>query len=126
MSNIDVKQITPIERLRIFVKWARGRGLCKSENDFERQCTLNNKYIANNYSTSKGNLSTATLARITRTFPQLNLAWLCTGEGDMIMRTLEKNTDYKAMYEAAMQQIEALSRIINSIAHSLQNEPKND
>ena len=107
---------TPIQRLRKFVKWARMQNLCKSEYDFERQCSLSPKYITNNYNTSKGNIGTEMLRRIIRVFPQLNLTWLCTGEGSMISNSNSSlNMDYKKAYEGAMMQIEALNQIINKL-----------
>lgn len=107
---------TPIMRLREFVAWAQGRGMCRSEFDFERQCSLSPKYIGNNSRTGKGNIGTEVLGRITTAYPQLNLAWLCTGNGPMLAdggSTL--NADYKQAYEAAMAQIEALNRIIKQL-----------
>ena len=112
-----IKQPTPIQRLREFVKWAQGQGLCKSEYDFERQCSLSPKYICNNMHTGKGNIGTEMLGRIIRVFPQLNLAWICTGEGAMTLDGDDSmmNADYKQAYEGAMLQIEALNRIIKQL-----------
>ncbi len=104
---------TPIERLRDFVKWAQSQGLCKSEYDFERQCGLSAKYISNNAHTGKGNIGTEMLGRIVRAFPQLNLIWLCTGDGAMTTQGGgDLNADYKQAYELAMQQINILNNII--------------
>jgi hypothetical protein len=104
---------TPIQRLREFVKWAQSQGLCKSEYDFERICGLSPKYISNNMHTGKGNIGTEMLGRIIKAFPQLNLAWICTGEGAMAMQGGgDLNADYKLAYEAAMQQINVLNNII--------------
>lgn len=106
-------QQTPIQRLRAFVQWAQTQGLCKSEYDFERKSSLSAKYISNNTHTGKGNIGTEMLGRIVRVFPQLNLAWLCTGEGAMtIQGGGDLNADYKQAYEAAMQQINVLNNII--------------
>lgn len=109
---------TPIERLRAFVQWAQSQGLCKSEYDFERKCSLSAKYISNNMHTGKGNIGTEMLGRIVRVFPQLNLAWLCTGDGAMLTSGGENNAlnaDYKQAYEGAMMQVEALNRIIKQL-----------
>lgn len=108
---------TPIQRLRAFVQWAQSQGLCKSEYDFERQCSLSAKYISNNMHTGKGNIGTEMLGRIVKAFPQLNLAWICTGDGPMLMQSGDStlNADYKQAYEAAMMQIEALNRIIKQL-----------
>lgn len=118
MTNENaIKQSTPILRLREFVRWAQSQGLCKSENDFERQCSLSQKYISNNMHTGKGNIGTEMLGRIVKAFPQLNLAWICTGEGAMVLQGGDNafNADYKQAYEAAMMQIEALNKIIKQL-----------
>lgn len=108
---------TPIQRLRDFVMWAQSQGLCKSEYDFERKCSLCPKYISNNASTGKGNIGTEMLGRIVRVFPQINLAWLCTGTGAMLTTGDNNvlNADYKQAYEGAMMQVEALNRIIRRL-----------
>ncbi len=108
---------TPIQRLRDFVKWAQSQGMCKSEFDFERKCGLSAKYIANNANTGKGNIGSKMLGRIVKAFPQLNLAWICTGSGSMLMQGGDNalNADYKQAYEGAMMQVEALNRIIKQI-----------
>lgn len=106
---------TPILRLRSFVQWAQSQGLCKSEYDFERICSLSAKYISNNMHTGKGNIGSEMLGRIVRVFPQLNLAWICTGEGAMLNTgggDNALNADYKQAYELAMQQINILNIII--------------
>lgn len=112
----QLPQSTPIQRLREFVKWAQSQGLCKSEYDFERICSLSPKYISNNMHTGKGNIGTEMLGRIIKAFPQLNLAWICTGEGAMTMQGGgDLNADYKQAYEFAMQQINVLNNIIKKL-----------
>ena len=106
---------TPAGRLREFAKWAQAEGLCISENDFERICSLNPKYIANNIKSGKGNMGTEMLSRVIRKFPELNLAWLCTGEGDMLLRENAINFGYKHAYHGAIMQIEALNLIIQTL-----------
>lgn len=111
------KDNTPILRLREFVRWAQTKGLCKSEYDFERICCLSPKYISNNANSGKGNIGTEMLGRIIKAFPQLNLAWICIGEGAMVLQGGDNslNADYKQAYEAAMLQIEALNKIIKQL-----------
>lgn len=111
---------TPIMRLREFVNWTKSQGLCRSEYDFERKCNLSPKYITNNMHSGKGNIGTEMLGRIIRVFPQLNLTWLCIGDGVMIvnndqsrMDDADIQTDYRLLYEAAMRQIEVLNRILS-------------
>lgn len=118
MTEAKEKDNTPIQRLREFVKWTQSQGLCRNEYDFERQCGLSAKYISNNANTGKGDIGTKMLGRIIQAFPQLNLAWLCTGDGPMLMQSNADNSlnaDYKQAYEAAMMQIEALNKIIKQL-----------
>lgn len=114
MKPKENNTLTPILRLREFVRWAQIQGLCKSEYDFERRCGLSAKYISNNANSGKGNIGTEMLGRIIKAFPQLNLAWICTGEGAMLMQGGDNslNADYKQAYELAMQQINILNNII--------------
>lgn len=116
---------TPIQRLKDFVKWATEQGFCTSVYDFEKQCGLSDKYISNNAKAGKGHMTTDNVGKIARCYPQLNLRWLCTGEGNMVddsdhskafkvaARRFRLNTDYKKAYELAMKQIEVLNEIIN-------------
>lgn len=104
---------TPILRLREFVKWAQKEGLCTCEYDFERQCKLSAKYISNNIANGKGNMGSKMLGLIAHVYPQLNLAWICNGEGPMLnICNNDFNADYKQAYQGAMLQIEALNRIL--------------
>lgn len=117
MTKENQIEQTPILRLREFAQWAQSQGLCKTERDFERICNLSAKYIPNNMNTGKGNIGTEMLGRIVKAFPQLNLAWICTGEGAMLMQGGDNalNADYKQAYEGAMMQISALNRIIEQL-----------
>ncbi len=114
---MDKPSTTPIQRLRQFVNWTKSQGFCKSEYDFERICGLSAKYITNNMHTGKGNIGTEMLGRIVKAFPQLNLAWLCTGEGGMVYgEDNDVNADYKQAYEGAMLQVDALNRIVQKLS----------
>lgn len=117
MTKENKIEQTPILRLREFAQWAQSQGLCKTERDFERICNLSAKYIPNNMNTGKGNIGTEMLGRIVKAFPQLNLAWICTGEGAMLMQGGDNvlNADYKQAYEGAMMHVEALNRIIRQL-----------
>lgn len=106
---------TPIMRLREFVRWVIDMDLCDSEHDFERRCGLSTNYITNNAGNGKGNIGTEMLGRIVKVFPQLNLAWICTGEGYMRNEPSGVNADYKKAYLAALEQIDALNEIIRKL-----------
>ena len=101
-----------IDRLRKFARYARDKGVVKGENSFEAYCELSNRYIYNSIRNGKGAIGTDIIARIVDKFPELNVKWLCTGKGNMIETDIDANVNYKAAYEGAMMQIEALHKII--------------
>lgn len=88
------------------------RELSKARTSFEAYCELSNRYIYNSIRNGKGAIGTDIIARIVDKFPELNVKWLCTGKGNMIETDIDANVNYKAAYEGAMMQIEALHKII--------------
>lgn len=73
-----------IDRLLDFIRYLKESGNeVKSAKAFEEKCGLSNSYIAN---VKKGNGSVGSdmLAKINLAFPQLNLEWLCSGNGGQI------------------------------------------
>ena len=50
------------------------------QNAFEKNCDISNGYISNN----KGSIGSAILAKIVFRYPDLNAAWLLSGEGVML------------------------------------------
>lgn len=103
------------DRLRIFAMWAINNGYVKSVHAFEKRCGLSQRYIAAAMtSPHRGDLTTATVSRVYEAFPMLNTTWLCTGIGSMILPDENPESQYKIAYEAAMQQIAALNKIIAS------------
>lgn len=79
-----MEQETAIDRLKLFVKYAKEKGVVKSENAFEVLCGLSNRYISNSLQNGKGDIGSSVIARIVDKFPELNVRWLCTGKGSMI------------------------------------------
>ncbi len=63
------------------------RELGTTVRGFEQECGMSNGYINN----IKGNIGAKKLEDILKAFPQLNRAWLLTGEGTMLKE--EANTD---------------------------------
>lgn len=101
-----------IDRLRTFAKYARDKGVVKGEISFEAYCGLSHKYISNAVRNGKGAIGSDIITRIADKFPELNVKWLCTGKGEMIGMDIDMNANYRAAYEGAMMQIEALRKII--------------
>ena len=103
-----------IDRLIKFIDYLKERKETKSLKSFEETCGLSNGYLANSKK-SNGSIGSDMLARIISKFPQLNLAWLCTGNGNMIVDQRDNNANYKEAYNGAMMQVDALRKIIDSM-----------
>lgn len=105
-----------IDRLRKFARYAREKGIVKGENSFEAYCGLSNGYFNSASRNNKGSVRSDTIALILEKFPELNVHWLCTGEGEMIVSCEEDvNMFYKEAYEAAMVQVKVLNDIISDL-----------
>lgn len=73
-NNIDCWQ-----RLEIVIKWAN-----MSTNFFARHIGLSRPDIFYHIKSGKGNLSQNLARRIVDRFPEISIAWLLTGEGEML------------------------------------------
>lgn len=63
------------DRLLLFITY-KGIG----QGKFEEVCGISNGYVNNN----KGSFGASIVNRIHKAFPELNIEWLTTGDGDMI------------------------------------------
>lgn len=63
------------ERLLAFIKF---KGI--SKNRFETMCGLSKRYVSN----ISQSISPEVTKKISLTFPELNMGWILTGEGDML------------------------------------------
>lgn len=70
------------ERLIAFIEY---KGL--SKNKFEKVCGFSQRYVSN----ISVSIQPDKLERISSNYPDLNIGWLITGEGDMILRPSTKN-----------------------------------
>lgn len=113
MPNINKKESTPLLRLRDFIQWAQDNGLCKTFYDFEKQCGLSPRYIANSTANGKGDISTAILGKIITKYPMLNLVWLCTGEGEMFHGGVRM--DYYKAYKEKCRDVDVLKSKLSAI-----------
>lgn len=85
--------------------------------DAERKCGFNQGYF------SRGEaMDTYKLAEIARNYPEIDLYWIITGERKETVRSIlpEVNANaldmpYKAAYEGAVMQIDALRAIIKEL-----------
>jgi hypothetical protein len=70
------------ERLKCFIQH-----LGLSNRAFEKQCNLSNGLVNN----IKKSVSPTTLDKLSKCYPELNLGWLLSGEGEML-KTIDKNS----------------------------------
>ena len=68
------------ERLIAFIDY---KGITK--NKFETLCGLGKRYVSN----ISRSISPDVVKKISLTFPELNLGWVMTGEGDMLKKSSE-------------------------------------
>lgn len=71
------------ERLIAFINY-----LGMSKNAFENACGLSTRYVSN----ISASVSPGKLKQISLKFPELNVEWLLTGQGDMLRETLSTST----------------------------------
>lgn len=74
--------ITVKQRLTLFIK---NKGL--SQGKFESIAGLSNGYINN----VKGSIGANSLQKIFRAFPELNQKWLLSGEGEMLIDSMQQS-----------------------------------
>lgn len=76
-----------IDRVKLFAK-----KVCGSVSSFERRTGLSDNYIKSVYQKNSA-IGVDKLAQIYAVFPQLNLIWLLTGNGDMEIIIDDKKDD---------------------------------
>ena len=75
-----------IDRLRDFVMYLKIHKRITGDCQFETMCGLSNKYLSNSSKGGRpGTIGSDVMARVHTVFPELNLTWLSTGEGSMIV-----------------------------------------
>lgn len=111
-----------MDRLVLFIDYLRAKNIVKNKYDFEKRCSLAVGYVYHTSLNNSGNLGSDTIARICREFPELNIRWLCTGIGSMVLLENEVEAHYKTAYEAACKEIEALRAIIEKLDSAREKE----
>lgn len=106
--------ITPIQRVAEFIRYAVASGLVKNQTEFEKRCGLTCNYVTLALRRSKlnGNVGAIVLGRIAMAFPDINLNWVCTGVGDMLRSVSSDSDYYRQAYEGAMLQVQALNSLL--------------
>lgn len=89
---------TAIERFVRFHKHLQLTEMYPGRNVLEERLGVSNGYITKTFS-KKSSMGSDLLERIIKLFPQLNIMWLLTGEGDMILEEDSIQTDFDANEE---------------------------
>lgn len=87
------------------------------QNKFEKHCGISTGCL-NNAAKSGMTVSMKTVTKVKEKFPDLNMNWVVTGEGDMLIG--DTNTDYKEAYEECLKAIESLNNVIKT-ANNIKN-----
>lgn len=101
-----------IDRLVLFQRHVRKE--IGGQNKFESYCGISNGYLSN---MSKNGSSTTTdiMLKVSERFPDLNINWLITGEGEMLLSDMDRiNINYKKAYEKSLKRIEELESMMPS------------
>lgn len=107
------KEEKVIDRLLLFVEWAKKGGMVKSRKVFEENCGLSSNYLYNTQYLTKKSIGSDIIAKIHNAYPMLNLIWLITGKGSMI--ELQPDDGYKAAYLDLKKKVDDLKKRINKI-----------
>lgn len=105
-----------IDRLRAFIAWLIEEKREKTIRSFETHCGLSANYI-NNAGKSRGAIGSDIIAKAAKAHPELDVRWLCTGEGDMIVTEMlledEDARKQLAKLRKALQRISDIASHVN-------------
>ncbi|MDH6354679.1 hypothetical protein M2132_001008 [Dysgonomonas sp. PH5-45] len=109
---------TAIERLIDFIDYLKSdrRG---GRTNFERTVGISEGYITNALK-KKASIGTEVISKIGVAYPELNVNWLLTGEGQML-KTKDNNRSEQAI-EKYIQEIEALKIRINDLEKIIETQ----
>ena len=99
-----------------------------SAYEFERSCGIANGYLGKQLK-GKGSVGSDILEKVSREYPDLNLIWLITGEGKMIVNRKKQKPageeddlemqDHEAIYDARNKLIQVLKEQIEVLSSSV-------
>lgn len=117
MNKKDVTSKKPqraIDRLRDFVFHLKLNKRITGDFQFETMCGLSNKYLSNSSQPGRpGTIGSDVIARVHTVYPELDITWLCTGEGDMLNAA-------KANGKEACSDIEKMEKMIREMGILIQ------
>ena len=107
------KQERSIDRLRKFILYLKQNKMITGDSQFEKACGLSNKYVANTATKGRpGTMGTDIISRIHSKYPELNITWLCTGDGDMLESAWVPENEMSGEIEKAEKLANELKRTI--------------
>lgn len=104
----------PIDRLRTFINYLKGKEVVYGYKDFEDSCGISSMYI-NNMLRGKGNIGIDVICRVHAKFPELSILWLCTGEGDMI----DYRSATKKEIADALERVKSIEKTLKELMDSI-------
>ena len=111
-----------IDRLRDFVFHLKLNKRITWDSQFETICGLSNKYLSNSSQPGRpGTIGSDVIARVHAVYPELNITWLCTGEGDMLnaVKVYGKEAYYDIeKMEKMISEMEVLIRKVKNATNS--------
>ncbi|MET0393060.1 MAG: hypothetical protein ABW019_07950 [Chitinophagaceae bacterium] len=112
-------------------KYLSSKGVTAYE--FERSCNIANGYLGKQLK-GKGSVGSDILEKVSREYPDLNLVWLITGEGRMIVNRKKQKPageendlemqDHEAVYDARNKLIKVLKEQIEVLSSSVPGKKK--
>ncbi len=113
----------PIERIAMYLQFKS-----IAPYAFERKINLSNGYIAKQLK-HNGSVGSDILIRICEVYPELNIKWLLTGDGSMILETIDNTEnsrvdEYVIQYEVHNKKLKSLESDLEKLSHRIMDKDK--
>jgi hypothetical protein len=113
----------PIERIAMYLQF---RAI--TPHSFERRIHLSNGYFSKQ-TKNLGSVGSDILVKIHDSYPELNMLWVLTGEGEMILADLESNqvskvNEFSGRYETENRKLKLLESDVEKLNVVLKDKEK--
>lgn len=113
----------PIERIAMYLQF---RAI--TPHSFERRIHLSNGYFSKQ-TKNLGSVGSDILVKIHDSYPELNMLWVLTGEGEMILADLESNqvskvNEFSGRYETENRKLKLLESDVEKLNIVLKDKEK--
>jgi hypothetical protein len=113
----------PIERIAMYLQF---RAI--TPHSFERKIHLSNGYFSKQIK-HLGSVGSDILVKIHDSYPELNMLWVLTGEGQMILEDIEsqqvsKVNDFSSRYESENRKLKSLESDVEKLNVVLKDKDK--